>query len=150
MLRWRRNLTWTKRKSTTIRIWHRNVGQLVCPSIRQRKMSKKCQRGSRILWTPRFLLFILIGLWKKTRDRQTNGWTDVLTYQRTGEPTRPLTKMHSRIKEILAVSVSYLGSQVQNECQIWKARRKRKRGTYWLNQKFSLEGKPNKRIKKMK
>ena len=57
MLRWRRNLTWTKRQSRTIHKRHQNLGPSVCPSIRRKKMNEKCRRGSRILWTPRFLLF---------------------------------------------------------------------------------------------
>ena len=44
------------RLSRTIHKWHKNVGLSVCPSIRRKKMNKKCRRGSRILWTPRFLL----------------------------------------------------------------------------------------------
>ena len=55
ILWWRRNLIWTKRQSRTIHKWHQNVGPSVCLSIRQKKMNEKCRRGSRILWTPRFL-----------------------------------------------------------------------------------------------
>ena len=62
-LRWR-NLAWTKRQSGTIHKWHQNVGPSVCPSIRQKKMNKKCRRGSHIWWSPRFL-FIQNQLCKK-------------------------------------------------------------------------------------
>ena len=49
MLRWRRNLTCSKRQSRTIHKWHQNVGPSVCPNIWQKKMNKKCRRGSCIL-----------------------------------------------------------------------------------------------------
>ena len=45
MLRWRRNLTWSKRQSRTIYKCHHNVGPWFCPSIRQKKMNKKCRQG---------------------------------------------------------------------------------------------------------
>ena len=64
MLRWRRNLTWSKRQSRTIYKCHHNVGPWFCPSIRQKKMNKKCRRGSHIWWSPRFL-FIQNQLCKK-------------------------------------------------------------------------------------